>query len=106
MLFIYSSFRKKPSVHNDNLVGTLNNLLSIPTVPQTSTMEKTCDRNQNVCDNNISNINSNSEKTLCDEKQEDPSILVQKFSAILPSNFLNLSPRFVLSKIVRLTDRR
>ena len=69
-------------------------------------MEKTCDRNQNVCDNNISNINSNSEKTLCDEKQEDPSILVQKFSAILPSNFLNLSPRLVLSKRVRLTDRR
>ena len=67
-------------------------------------MEKTCDRNQNVCDNNISNINS--EKTLCDEKQEDPSILVQKFSAILPSNFLNLSPRLVLSKIVRLTERR
>ena len=66
-------------------------------------MEKTCDSNQNVCDN-ISHINSNTEKTLCDEKQEDPSILVQKFSAILPSNFLNLSPRFVFSKSVKVTD--
>ena len=66
-------------------------------------MEKTCDRNQNVCDN-ISNINSDSEKTPCDEKQEDPSILVQKLSAILPSNFLNLSPRFVYSKIARRKD--
>ena len=75
-------------------------------MPQTSIMEKTCDRNQNVCDNNISNINSNSEKTLSDEKKEDPSILVQTLSAILPSNFLNLSPRFVLSKGVRMTDRR
>ena len=72
-------------------------------MPQTSTMEKTCDSNQNVCDN-ISHINSNTEKTLCDEKQEDPSILVQKFSAILPSNFLNLSPRFVFSKSVKVTD--
>ena len=71
-------------------------------MPQTSTMEKTCDSNQNVCDN-IPHINSNTEKTLCDEKQEDPSILVQKFSAILPSNFLNLSPRFVFSKSVKVT---
>ena len=66
-------------------------------------MEKPCDRNQNVCDKSP-HINSNTEKTLCDEKQEDPSSLVQKLSAILPSNFLNLSPRFVYSKIARRKD--
>lgn len=48
-------------------------------------MERNCDTNQNICDTRDVN---------CDNKKKQNPSLVHVLSAILPSNFLNLSPRW------------
>ena len=86
MLFIYLIFYLP-----DEIIGELY-LIHLTTSHCASSMEKNCDTNQNLCD--IDPIHPGEKKILRHEKEENPSKTVQTLSAILPSNFLNLSPRF------------